>query len=89
MGRRVALTERFAKSATTEGRKSAIFYDDEAIGFGLQVRDDGGKSFTLDYTHEGRRRRYFISDHIAWSVQAARDRVTIEHSESPRWVEAV
>jgi hypothetical protein len=53
MSRRVAMTERFAKSATTEGRNSPIFYDDEAIGCGLQVRDDGGKSFTLDYTHEG------------------------------------
>ena len=66
------MTERFAKSATTEGRNSPI-YDDDEIGCGLQVRDDRGKSFTLDYTHEGRRRRYFISDHIAWSVQAARD----------------
>ena len=28
---RVNLTERFAKSATTEGRKSPIFYDDEVI----------------------------------------------------------
>jgi hypothetical protein len=34
-GGRVALTERFAKGATTEGRRSPIFYDDEVIGFGL------------------------------------------------------
>lgn len=73
MSGRVALTERFAKGATTEGRKSPIFYDDEVIGFGLQVRDNGRKTFTLDYTVEGRRRRYFIGDHPAWSVQAARD----------------
>jgi hypothetical protein len=43
----VALMERFAKDATTEGRKSPIFYDDEVIGFGLQVRDSGSKTFDL------------------------------------------
>lgn len=37
---------RFAKSATTGGRRSPIFYDDEVIGFGLQVRDNGRKTFT-------------------------------------------
>ena len=59
---RVNLTERFAKIATMEGRKSPIYYDDEVIGFGLQVRDNGRKTFTLDYTSEGRGRRYFIGD---------------------------
>jgi hypothetical protein len=72
MSGRVALTERFAKAATTEGRKSPIFYDDEVIGFGLQVRDSGRKPFTLDYTVEGRRRRYFICDHSAWPVGSGR-----------------
>lgn len=67
------LTERFAKAARTDGRKSPIFYDDEVIGFGLQVRDNGRKTFTLDYTFEARRRRYFIGDHPAWTVAAARD----------------
>ena len=52
MSGRVSLTERFAKSATTEGRKSPISIDDEVIGFGLQVRDNGRKTFTLDYTFE-------------------------------------
>jgi hypothetical protein len=42
----VNLTERFAKSAAVEGRKSPIFYDDEVIGFGVQVRDNGRKTFT-------------------------------------------
>ena len=47
MAGRVNLTERFAKAATSDGRKNPIFYDDEVIGFGLQVRDTGGKAFTL------------------------------------------
>lgn len=70
---RVNLTERFAKAARADGRKSPIFYDDEVIGFGLQVRDNGRKTFTLDYAFEARRRRYFIGDHPAWTVAAARD----------------
>src|SRR5215207_9919517 len=72
VGMRVNLTERFAKSVMTEGRKSPIFYD-EVIGFGLQVRDNGRKTFTLDYTFEGRRRRYFIGDHPAGSVTSVRE----------------
>ena len=47
MSGRVALTERFAKSADAGGRKSPIFYDDEVIGFGLQVRDNGEKPSRL------------------------------------------
>lgn len=58
--KRVKLTDRFVKSATTGGRKSPIFMDDEVIGFGVQVRDTGRKSFTLDYMFEGRRRRLYI-----------------------------
>ena len=29
------------------GRKSPMVYDDEVIGFGLQVRDNGRDTFTL------------------------------------------
>ncbi len=68
---RVNLTERLAKAATTEGR-------------GLQVRDNGRKTFTLDYTFEGRRRRYLIGDYPDWSVVAARD----EAKRLKRYVDA-
>lgn len=70
---RARLTDRFVKSATTGGRKSPIFMDDEVIGFGIQVRATGRKSFTLDYTFEGRRRRLFIGDFPEWSTVAARE----------------
>jgi integrase len=70
---RVTLTERFAKAAVAGHRRSPIFMDDEVVGFGLQVRGNGRKSFTLDYTFEARRRRFFIGDYPAWSVAAARD----------------
>lgn len=45
--KRVKLTDRFVKAATSGDRKSPIFMDDEVIGFGLQVRQTGRKSFTL------------------------------------------
>jgi hypothetical protein len=70
---RVRLTDRFVKSATTGDRKSPIFMDDEVVGFGIQVRETGRKSFTLDYTFEGRRRRLFIGDFPEWSTVAARE----------------
>jgi hypothetical protein len=47
--------------------------DDEVIGFGLQVRQTGRKSFTLDYMFEGRRRRLYIGDFPDWSTCAARE----------------
>jgi hypothetical protein len=38
------LANRFVKSATTGGRKSPIFMDDEVIGFGVQVRNTDRES---------------------------------------------
>jgi len=36
--------------------------DDEVIGFGVQVRETGRKSFAIDYMFEGWRRRLYIGD---------------------------
>ena len=69
---RTKLTDRFVKSAKADTRKSPIFMDDEVIGFGIQVRTTGRKSFTLDYSFDGRRRRLFIGDFPDWSTTAAR-----------------
>jgi hypothetical protein len=44
---------------------------------GLQVRDNGRKTFTLDYTSEGRRRRYFIG------------KPQLEHAGGPRKSQAL
>ena len=46
---------------------------DEVIGFGIQVRESGRKSFTLDCMFERRRRRLFIGDFPDWSTVAARE----------------
>ena len=42
--KRVKLTDRFVKSATTDGRNSPIFMDDEVIVFGVQVGETGRKA---------------------------------------------
>ena len=69
----VKLTNSFVKSATTDGRKSPIFMDDDIIGFGVQVRETGRRSFTLGYMFEGRRRRLYIGDLPDCSTNTARD----------------
>lgn len=71
---RVHLTERFVKAAVpAENGSAPILRDSEVVGFGLQVRPSGRKTFTLDYTIEGRKRCLFIGDFPDWSVTAARD----------------
>jgi integrase len=71
---RIHLTERFAKAASpSPSGRAPILCDDEVIGFGLQVRPSGRKSFTLDYTFEARKRRFFIGEFPDWTVTAARE----------------
>jgi Arm DNA-binding domain len=81
---RVRLTDRFVKSATTNGRNAPIFMDDEVIGFGVQVRGNGRKSFTLDYRFEVGRRRLFIGDFPEWSTVAAREEANVSSATSIR-----
>jgi hypothetical protein len=54
---RYVLNEKFVKAASAGGKRSPIFMDQEVIGFGLQVRSNGRKAFTLDYTVDAFRRR--------------------------------
>jgi hypothetical protein len=70
---RFHLTERFIRSRKAQSGCSPILRDDELVGFGLQVRPNGRKSFTLDYVIDGRRRRIFIGDHPDWTATAARE----------------
>ena len=57
----VALSDRLAKAATSEGKAQRIIYDGgkRAVrGFGLRVTAAGAKSFILSYrNYEGRDRR--------------------------------
>jgi integrase len=70
---RIRITDQFVKQAAPEGRAAPIFMDAEVIGFGVQIRPSGRRSFTLDYSFERRRRRMFIGDYPDWTVTAARE----------------
>ncbi len=70
---RFHLTERFVSSLKGKEGRSPIFRDNELVGFGVQVRSNGRKSFTLDYVIDGRRRRMFIGDYPDWTATAARE----------------
>ena len=52
-----------------------LFRDDELTGFAVRVTAQGAKSFTLNYTVDGRERRMTIGKYPAWSATAARLRV--------------
>ncbi len=73
MGRNVVLTERFVRSLKTTGRLVHLF-DGESAGFCLRVQASGSKSFCLDYSVSGRRRRLTIGRWPDWSVRQARER---------------
>jgi hypothetical protein len=79
--KRVKLTDRFVKSATTGGRKSPIFMDDEVIGFGVQIRETGRKSFTLDYMFNRRRRSLCVGDFPDWSTSLGTKFVSLGNHE--------
>lgn len=70
---RYVLNEKFVKAASAGAKRSPIFMDQEVIGFGLQVRSNGRKAFTLDYTVDAFRRRAVIGDYPDWSPSAARE----------------
>jgi hypothetical protein len=57
---RFHLTERFVRGRKAEGGRSPIFRDDELVGFGVQIRPNGRKTFTLDYVIDGR--RHYVID---------------------------
>ena len=73
----VALSDKLAKAATSEGKAQRIIYDGgkRAVrGFGLRVTAAGAKAFVLTYWNaEGRQRRYTIGTYpLPYSVEAAR-----------------
>jgi hypothetical protein len=74
MSGRVALTERFAKSVGTGGRKSPIFYDDEVIDFGATGACRRPQDLHAGLIQSGHR-SYFTGDCLVWLASAVRDEV--------------
>jgi integrase len=70
---RVRIVEQFVRQAKPDAKRAPIHMDTETIGFGVQVRPNGRKTFSLDYSLDARRRRITIGDWPDWSVAAARE----------------
>jgi integrase len=49
-----------------------VFYDDQVVGFGVQVNASGGRSFILNYSFQGRERRKTIGSTKDWNTASAR-----------------
>lgn len=82
------ITDKLVKGLTLPPKGNRITYDDEIKGFGIRVTAAGAKAFILNYTVNGRERRFTIGDYSVWSVAAARDeakelRKRIDRGEDP------
>jgi len=66
---------RIDKLACPEGKKDALFFDDEQRGLAVRVTASGGKSFLAQYTFAGGKRRIPLGGCDAVSLADARDAV--------------
>jgi integrase len=57
------------------GKSEFIHFDDDIPGFGLRVRDTGGRSFVFQYFHGGKVRRITLGKFPKLSASAARELV--------------
>jgi integrase len=57
------------------GKSEFIHFDDDIAGFGLRVRETGGRSFVFQYFHTGRVRRITLGKYPKLSASAARELV--------------
>ncbi|MDD5307601.1 MAG: site-specific integrase [Deltaproteobacteria bacterium] len=57
-----------------ENSRGERYYDTEIVGFGIAVYPAGRKSFFLDYSTRGRRRRITLGGYGALTVSDARDK---------------
>jgi len=55
------------------GKSEFIHFDDDIPGFGLRVRDTGGRSFVFQYFHSGKVRRITLGKYPKLSASAARE----------------
>ena len=71
------LTDKIVRDAPTPRRGAQIkIYDERLPGFGIRVTSTGARSFIFNYIACGRERRLTIGSYPAWSVAAARERVS-------------
>jgi integrase len=69
------LTDALVRKLPIPSTKKVITPDDEVVGFGCRVTDNGARSYVLRYTTKaGRERTYTIGDASVWRCTAARDK---------------
>jgi hypothetical protein len=54
------------------GANSVYLYDSEVVGLAIRIYPGGAKSFTFDWSEDGRARRVTIGRAPAWTIGAAR-----------------
>jgi integrase len=90
MGKRTKKPERldtdFVRNVDLPQTGAVTYWDNDpkVSGFGVRIYAGGGRSFFLNYRHEGRERRYTIGAFPRWSVTAARERAKELRSEIDR-----
>src|SRR5690242_15695802 len=70
---RVKLTASNVRTITLpHGKREKTFFDDDLPGFGLRLREGGGRIFVVQYKHGRQHRRLTIGDVAAIDVGKAR-----------------
>ena len=66
------ITEKLVKGLKAPTTGNRRVYDDDVKGFGVRITRAGTKAFVLNYTIDGRERRYTIGQYPDWTPSAAR-----------------
>ena len=70
---RIQITEKTISKLEKPKRGSRIYYDDQVHGFGVRVTSNDVVSFVLNYSINGRERRYTLARHPEQGAAWARD----------------
>jgi integrase len=68
------INEEFVKGLKPPERGQHIVWDDTIPGFGVRITSGGAIAFVLNYTMNGKRRRYKIGRYPVWNATIARKR---------------
>ena len=73
MGKGPRISEEFVKALKPPERGQRIYWDDKIPGFGVRITSGGAIAFVLNYTVNGKRRRFKIGRFPAWNATTARE----------------
>lgn len=81
------LNEKTVRAITPPLKGYRLVRDDGLTGFAVRVTAKGAKSFTLNYTIDGRERRLTIGKWPAWTTTAARQRAKELRQQADRGID--